>query len=65
MKRPGKKILLVCLLPIVMVAWGTWFLYADDNPTASPNVALDETEVLMRAKLTSSQKVLEGLLADD
>ncbi len=37
-------------------------------PSASAKThqpALNETEVLMRAKLSSSQKVLEGLLAED
>ena len=31
----------------------------------SPNATISETKVLMRAKLSSSQKVLEGLLAED
>lgn len=40
---------------------GTFFLGAADPPANT----IPETKVLMRAKLTSSQKVLEGLLAED
>ena len=40
---------------------GTMFLGAADPPSNT----IGETEVLMRAKLSSSQKVLEGLLVED
>ncbi len=40
---------------------GTVLLLADDPPAG----VIRENEVLMRAKLSSSQKVLEGLLAED
>ena len=52
-----------CLLLVVLVLGG-WILRAADPPTPK-QPAIAETEVLMRAKLSSSQKVLEGLLADD
>lgn len=52
-----------CLLLVVLVL-GSLILNAADPPTPAQGV-LEETEVLMRAKLSSSQKVLEGLLAED
>ncbi len=52
-----------CLLLVVLVL-GSLILIAADPPTATDGV-IEETEVLMRAKLSSSQKVLEGLLAED
>ena len=56
-----------CALLVVFV-WGTFMLASADPPAreVSPRRGkLNETEVLMRAKLSSSQKVLEGLLAED
>ena len=59
-----------CVLLVVLVL-GSLILNAETPPTPSPDAiapardAISETEVLMRAKLTSSQKVLEGLLAED
>ncbi len=40
---------------------GAVYLAAADPPASD----VPETEILMRAKLTSSQKVLEGLVAED
>lgn len=62
MKRHGMYIV-GCLLLVVLVL-GTLALKAADPPIPKQGV-IDETKVLMRAKLTSSQKVLEGLLAED
>jgi hypothetical protein len=53
--------LIVCLAAVVAGVLGTLLLGAADPPTST----IRETEVLMRAKLSSSQKVLEGLLAED
>ncbi len=50
-----------CLLLIAGV-FGGLLLTAADPPTSPP---LPENTVLMRAKLSSSQKVLAGLVAED
>lgn len=50
-----------CLL-IIAGVFGELLLTAADPPK---NPSIPENEVLMRAKLSSSQKVLEGLLAED
>ena len=50
-----------CLL-VIGGAFGALLLSAAD-PVKNP--LIPENEVLMRAKLSSSQKVLEGLLAED
>lgn len=50
-----------CLLIVAGVA-GELLLTAADPPKSPP---IPENTVLMRAKLSSSQKVLEGLLAED
>ena len=50
-----------CLL-VIGGAFGALLLAAAD-PVKNP--LIPENEVLMRAKLSSSQKVLEGLLAED
>jgi len=52
-----------CLLLVVLVL-GSLILNAA-APQQPDQGVLQETQVLMRAKLTSSQKVLEGLLAED
>jgi hypothetical protein len=52
---------LIVLLSLLAGAATTAMLAAADPPPES----ISETHVLMRAKLTSSQKVLEGLLAED
>ncbi len=51
-------------LPLIVLLVGTMVLRAADPP-ASKQGTINETKVLMRAKLSSSQKVLEGLLAED
>jgi hypothetical protein len=51
--------LLMAGLAVIVAGCGTLWLTAADP---APN-KIEETEVLMRAKLSSSQKVLEGLLA--
>ena len=48
---------------IAVVVWGSYLAFAD--PPVKQQREIDETKVLMRAKLTSSQRVLEGLLVDD
>ena len=52
-----------CLLLVVLVL-GSLILNAADPPSPVQG-GFEETEVLMRAKLSSSEKVLEGLLAED
>ena len=56
-----------CLLLVVFVGGTIMMAAADPPPTelVPKRGKLDETEILMRAKLSSSQKVLEGLLAED
>jgi hypothetical protein len=56
-----------CLLVAAFVGGTIMMASADPPPTelVPKRGRLDETEVLMRAKLSSSQKVLEGLLAED
>ncbi len=49
---------------VAVLAWSTLMLGAADPPVPK-QPAINETEVLMRAKLSSSQKVLEGLLAEN
>lgn len=59
MKSSQIRRVLLAGLAVMVVGYGTlWLLAADPIPDK-----IDETEVLMRAKLSSSQKVLEGLLA--
>lgn len=55
---------LVCCAGLVVAAGAVsgLLLTAADPPRSSP---LPENTVLMRAKLSSSQRVLEGLLAED
>lgn len=53
--------LLTIFLTLVTGAASTLILGAADPSTSQ----IPETKVLMRAKLSSSQKVLEGLLAED
>lgn len=63
MKRRHTAYVIGCLLLVILVFSGL-LLRAADPPTPDQN-AIAETRVLMRAKLSSSQKVLEGLLAED
>ena len=53
--------LLAIFFALLAGTFGTMFLQAADPPVDP----ISETKVLMCAKLTSSQKVLEGLLAED
>ena len=59
----------VLALALIAGAIGNFALDAADPPSNPPIVeppsAIEETEVLMRAKLASSQRVLEGILAED
>ena len=57
----SQRPLFTILLALLAGACGTMLLDAADKPSHS----ISETKVLMRAKLSSSQKVLEGLLAED
>ena len=57
--------LLTIFLALLAGAVGTMLLEAADPPADRSVDAISETKVLMRAKLSSSQKVLEGLLAED
>jgi hypothetical protein len=57
----SQRPLLAIFLALLAGALGTMLLDAADPPSD----AIAENRVLMRAKLTSSQKVLEGLLAED
>ena len=57
----NRRPLLTIFLALVAGAVGTMLLDAADPPRKD----IPETTVLMRAKLSSSQKVLEGLLAED
>lgn len=61
--------ILAIILALVAGTFGTLLLDAADPPTrvpaAPPSNPIEETEVLMRAKLASSQRVLEGILAED
>ena len=51
----------------VIVAGSSWSVLADPPAESAPYVApmISEAEVLMQAKLTSSKRVLEGLLRRD
>jgi hypothetical protein len=57
----SQRPLLILFLALFAGAASTLMLDAADSPTDT----IAETKVLMRAKLSSSQKVLEGLLAED
>jgi len=56
-----QRLVLLGGLVMIVGAVGTLLLSAADPPTPT----IPEAKVLMRAKLSSSQKVLEGLLAED
>jgi hypothetical protein len=56
-----RQVVLFACTALVAASIGTFFLAAADPPANT----IAETKVLMRAKLSSSQKVLEGLLAED
>lgn len=57
--------LLTIFAALLAGAASTMLLEAADPPVDQPVDAITETTVLMRAKLSSSQKVLEGLLSED
>ena len=56
-----KRRVVIVLTTVVGVCFGGLLLRADPPATK----IIEETEVLMRAKLTSSQNVLAGLLSED
>ncbi len=57
----SQRPLLIIALSLLAGSASSLWLVAAESPTAP----ISETRVLMRAKLSSSQKVLEGLLAED
>ncbi|REJ64823.1 MAG: hypothetical protein DWQ31_20275 [Planctomycetota bacterium] len=60
-RRLGTSLLLAALVAVVTVLVATRGGEADDTPNADPK----KTAAFMRAKLASSQKVLEGLVSKD
>lgn len=62
-----QRSIIVIMLALAAGTFGTLLLDAADppRPTSPPAGPIEETEVLMRAKLASSQRVLEGILAED
>ncbi|MGI9470068.1 MAG: hypothetical protein ACR2NZ_00960 [Rubripirellula sp.] len=64
-----RQSILIIVLALVAGTFKTLYLDAADPPVRAiappPSSPIEETEVMMRAKLASSQRVLEGILAED